>query len=283
ANPQSGSCTIDGGAVAGSSGGGGSSPIVSVFGRTGIVTSQAGDYSFSQLSGTVAPAQLAGGIDAGKISGGTVSSTAFGYLANVSGDIQAQINGKSAATHTHTVTGDVTGDLGSLVVSRIQTQPVAATPASDGQVLTWSAASGQWQPQTVASPSAGGNVPSTLGLSMSSATTLTIGANCSAAAPCNVGFGNLVQAVVNPATVTLTAGTGTAYIYVDQTGTVTVGHNLTLLCSSACQATSGVTAFPAGVIPIASWQATSGTWSQGTDWRAFLATKVVNAGNGIVV
>ena len=281
ANPQSGACTIDGGSVAGSQGGG-SSAITSVFGRTGIITAQAGDYAFSQLSGTVNASQLPSGIDAGKIAGGTVSSTAFGYLTNVRSDVQSQIDSKSTIGHSHTASGDVSGDLTNTTVTRVQGQAVAATAASDGQVLTWSDALHQWQPQTVAAGS-GGGVPGVLTVTLSSATTLTIGANCSAAAPCNAGFGNRVQQFINPATVTLSSGTGTAYVYIDSSGTLTVGHNLTLTCSAACQAFSGVTSFPSGAIPIATWQSTNGTWSaQGTDWRAFLSTKVINAGQGIV-
>src|SRR5579859_2316722 len=39
-------------------GGGGGGAVASVFGRAGVVTAQTGDYSFSQISGTVAAAQL---------------------------------------------------------------------------------------------------------------------------------------------------------------------------------------------------------------------------------
>lgn len=38
----------------------GSFPVTSVFSRTGVITSQTGDYSFSQISGTVSNSQLSG-------------------------------------------------------------------------------------------------------------------------------------------------------------------------------------------------------------------------------
>jgi hypothetical protein len=73
-------------------------------------------------------------------------------------------------------------------------------------------------------------------------------------------------------------------MYVGQTGTVTVGHNLSVSCSAGCQAQPGITAFPTDVIPIATWNASSGTWAeQGSDWRSWLSTKVLSAGQGIMV
>lgn len=57
---------------------------------------------------TAVAADLPAGIDAAKISGGTVSNTEFDRLDGVTGAIQGQIDGKAALIHTH-VPGDVTG------------------------------------------------------------------------------------------------------------------------------------------------------------------------------
>ena len=54
--PQSGRCVVN---ASGGAGGGGSGAVSSVFGRTGAVTAQAGDYSFSQISGQLALSQIA--------------------------------------------------------------------------------------------------------------------------------------------------------------------------------------------------------------------------------
>jgi hypothetical protein len=54
---QSGRCVVN--ASGGSGGGGGTGAVSSVFGRTGAVTAQAGDYSFSQISGYLALNQIA--------------------------------------------------------------------------------------------------------------------------------------------------------------------------------------------------------------------------------
>src|ERR1035438_5839300 len=65
--------------------------VSSVFGRSGAVSAATGDYSFLQISGSLSNTQLPAGIDATKIGTGSVSNTKLGYLANVTGDIQAQL------------------------------------------------------------------------------------------------------------------------------------------------------------------------------------------------
>ena len=396
--------------------------VSGVFGRTGAVTAQTGDYSFPQISGTVTDPQVATGINATKIGGGSVSNTAFGYLANVTSDIQAQLNGKSAASHTHSIGGDVTGStLAATTVTSVQSRSVASTPPSNGQALIWNSSANQWQPQfpggasqslggdlsgtvanaTVASiqnrlvsttPPTGGQVmtwnsgtnrweaqtlPNTLngsysssfasqttvtipgtvhqlgtanllvgcydtsspsqqvqpntvgvntatydvtitflvpqsgrcvvsaggaggvgggagasmasqlgdfGVTWTSGAMLTLGPNCSASTPCNVRLGTNVYRFVSGTSVTVSSGTGTAYIYIDANGVLTVGHNLTLACASPCAAVSGVNGFPLNSIPLFTWTATGGAWdaSGGMDQRAALSTRLLTAGTGIV-
>jgi len=65
--------------------------VSTVFGRSGAVAAQTGDYSFSQISGTVGGTQIAAGVDASKIGAGAVDNTTFGYLAGVTGSIQGQL------------------------------------------------------------------------------------------------------------------------------------------------------------------------------------------------
>jgi len=396
--------------------------VSAVFGRTGAVTAQTGDYSFSQISGTVTDPQVAAGVNATKIGTGAVSNTAFGYLANVTSDVQAQLNGKAAASHTHSIGGDVTGSsLAATTVAAVQNRSVAATAPSNGQALMWNSSANQWQPQfpsgsaqslggdlmgtvanaTVASiqnrvisttPPTNGQVmtwnsgtnrweaqtlpnsssgsyaasfasqttvtiPGTVhqlgtsnllvacydtstpsqqvqpnsvavntatydvtvtfsvaqsgrcvvtaggaggggtggGVSMvsqlgdfsvtwTSGAMLTVGPNCSAGTPCNVRVGNNVRHFVSGTSITISAGTGTAYVYVDANGVLTVGHNLTVACSAPCSAMPGITAFPVNSIPLYTWTATGGAWdaSGGVDQRAALSGKVLTAGTGVV-
>ena len=123
-----------------------------------------------------------------------------------------------------------------------------------------------------------------LGLVMTSPTVLTVGLNCSTVTPCNVRLGNTVYSVTNGSTITLTAGGGTLYLYVDASGALVAGHNLTLTCGGVCAAVSGVTAFPVGSIPLYTWTATGGHWDTngGSDKRAFLSTRSLGGGAGIV-
>jgi hypothetical protein len=116
-----------------------------------------------------------------------------------------------------------------------------------------------------------------------SATTLSIGANCTTSTPCVVRFGALVYSFGSSATVTISAGSGLALVYVSSAGALTVGHNVTASCGSGCVAQSGVTAFPADAIPLFTWSATNGSWDAngGADQRAFLSAKSVIAGLGI--
>jgi hypothetical protein len=165
---------------------------LSVFGRTGAIVAQTGDYSFAQISGTIAGFQLpaANGDLSGalpgptvvKIQGRPVSSTiplagqflgwdgaqwtpqnAAGGLTSVfgrSGAVSAQsgdytfgqIGGSVANGQLPAAGGDLSGTLASATVSRLQNRPMAASAPSAGQVLTWDGA--QWKPQT---PSSGGS------------------------------------------------------------------------------------------------------------------------------
>jgi len=342
--------------------------VSGVFGRTGAVTAQAGDYSFAQISGTVADAQVSTGINANKIGAGNVGNSAFGYLANVTGDIQTQLNGKASTAQA--AGGDANGTLGSMTVTKLQNRAVAPTAPSNGQVLTWNSSSNRWEPQVPSGSSGAGTgsyatsfagqttvtipgathqlgtanflvgcydtsvvpnavvIPSTVtvsptsydvvvtfsmaqsgrcvlsaggaggsggggagmasqlgdfSVSWTSATVLTVGPNCSPSTPCNARLGSNVIRVVNSSTVTLTGGTGVAYMYIDPNGVLTVGHNMTLSCMAPCNAVSGVTSFPVNSLPLFSWSATAGSWDTtgGVDKRAVLSTKILSAGLGI--
>jgi hypothetical protein len=125
------------------------------------------------------------------------------------------------------------------------------------------------------------SAPNVLAVS-ASGSTLSIGANCTAASPCNVRVGGTIYAFLNGMTATLSGGSGPAYIYVASSGLLTVGQNMTLTCAGGCAAQAGVTAFPTDSYPIAVWTASSGAWSQsGVDARALLGRDLVDAGSGL--
>jgi hypothetical protein len=132
----------------------------------------------------------------------------------------------------------------------------------------------------------GASMASQLGdfaVTRTSATVLTIGANCSVTTPCTVRFGSLVYSFASVGSVTVSAGTGLAYIYVSSAGALTIGHNITASCTAGCIALSGVTSFPADAIPLFTWSASGGTWDAagGVDQRALLSSKSIVASTGL--
>ncbi len=89
------------------------------------------------------------------------------------------------------------------------------------------------------------------------------------------------------ATVNLTSGSGMAYLYLDGslgTPALRIRQNgLSVNCNGMSCATEEGVAFPPQSIPLATWNATTGVWdiAGGTDLRAMLTQKEVNAGVGL--
>ncbi len=146
------------------------------------------------------------------------------------------------------------------------------------------ASSNNWFPE-----GSGGSSSPALAVLGTSATgsVLTIGASCSSGSPCNVRVGSTVFGFTTTASATVASGSGAAFVYIDNTGALTVGHNLgsgNLTCSGPCVALNGVTAFPPDSTPLWIWTAASGAWipNSGLDQRAFLSQKVVSCGANLL-
>src|SRR5260370_6319173 len=89
--------------------------------------------------------------------------------------------------------GDISGPVSAVSVIQIQGRVVSSAAPASGQALAWNANTNRWEPQTVAGGSGGpgATMPSQLGglaVTRTSASTLTIGANCPASTPCNRHF-----------------------------------------------------------------------------------------------
>ena len=202
--------------------------------------------------------------------------------------VASSSSGTNSSVST-TTGGDIYGPISSVTVTRLQNKPVAAISPADGQVLTWSQAAGQWQPLSPTGTGSGTTTQSAslsvLGVTYTSANTLSIGSGCSIANPCNVRFGNNVISITTSSTVTWQSGAGTAFIYVTTNGTVTVGSSLSLTCSSSCIAASSVSSFPVNTIPIFTWNAVLNGWDPagGQDARAYLSNKLISAGTGVII
>src|SRR5215831_18027685 len=163
--------------------------VSSVFGRTGLVTAQTGDYQFSQIGGTVAVGQLPssggdlnGSITSARVTGlqnrtvsttvpstgqalvwdgtqwapqtvgGTVS-TIFGRAGAVTaqtGDYSfGQISGTVGTSQLPTAGGDLSGNLSAPTVAKLQGRTMSATAPTSGQVLAWNGS--QWAPSNATS------------------------------------------------------------------------------------------------------------------------------------
>jgi len=158
------------------------------------------------------------------------------------------------------------------------------TTATPGANLYGCASANTWSLQSGGGGAQNASQLLDLAVTRTSSTMLAIGAVCSPTTPCNVRLGSVTFSFTTSTSATISAGTGTAFVYVDSSGNLTVGHNLTVGCSSGCVAASGITAFPSDSVPLFTWTATSGTWdtSGGADRRAFQSTTNVAAGTGLL-
>lgn len=117
------------------------------------------------------------------------------------------------------------------------------------------------------------------------ATTLVFGSSCSATKPCLVRVGAQLYTFTSSSSITLTSGTGLAYIYISRAGALTVSHDVQLSCSG-CTPIAEAPSIPADAIPLFSWTATDGAWDAngGSDLRSSFSTApAVIAGIGTVV
>jgi len=113
---------------------------------------------------------------------------------------------------------------------------------------------------------------------------LTIGQNCSTVTPCNVRIGSVTYSISAPASLSISGGTGLAYIFVASNGALTVGSSLAVTCNSVCVVQNGVSGFPPGSVPLFTASATNGVWNANgiSDYRAFLSVKNVVGSSGVV-
>lgn len=111
----------------------GAAPVTSVFGRTGAVTAQTGDYTYSQV-----------GADAS----GSASA------------VQSNLNSHTGNTsNPHSVTASQVGNsTAQWNADKLQGRNVVSTAPTNGQALAWNSTSSQWEPQTISSSGGSPNV-----------------------------------------------------------------------------------------------------------------------------
>jgi hypothetical protein len=109
----------------------------------GTLELQGHEHDASDISSGTLPVSR-GGTGATSFTGGRcIQSSADGQSLTVASGACA-VDG-----HSHTLAGDVTGDVGSTTVARIRGRNVSSAAPSDGQALVWSASESQWKPATV--------------------------------------------------------------------------------------------------------------------------------------
>jgi hypothetical protein len=114
---------------------------------------------------------------------------------------------------------------------------------------------------------------------------LTLGIGCSASNPCNARLGDTVYSFKTSGVITPAGSTsGLVLVYVDGAGNLTAGSTVALTCER-CVYAAGVTSFPSNSIPLFTWTLTSGSFdgAGGTDYRAFLSSKNLSSGTGIII
>jgi hypothetical protein len=195
------------------------------------------------------------------------------------------VNGSGGGTPIP-LTGDLGGTTAAASVVALQGFGISATPPTDSEILTWSSLAQQWQPQA---PGAGGvsgsSTLNAVSVTYQSAVALVIGSTCTTVLPCNVRFGSTVYSFTQNATVSVSGGSGSIYIYVTSTGVITASSSdVGLVCTSGC-AIASQDGFPSNTIPVAVWTANNGVLDQlgGHDERAFLSSKALGSGVGMVV
>lgn len=113
---------------------------------------------------------------------------------------------------------------------------------------------------------------------------LRVAQDCSESRPCRVRFGNTVQLIKSGGAVRLSGSrSGLVLLYVEPSGRLVAGSTLDLACEG-CRYARGVNQFPVDSIPLFTWSAADGKFlpTGGTDYRAYMATKNVASGSGMV-
>ena len=127
------------------------SPLSSVFGRTGAVAAQAGDYTTAQVT------------ESGNLYFTNArAQAAFSFPGAVTLNSGA-VNCPTCITTTTAADTDLSGTFPHLSVNKIQGRAVAATPQADLQYLGWNNTAGWWEPKTLSGSGPGPEIPSVFG------------------------------------------------------------------------------------------------------------------------
>ncbi len=217
-------------------------------------------------------------------------------LPSMTGNANRVLSNNGSVSDWRLVGGDLTGSPDSFSVTGLRGRTVSNAAPAGGQALVWNSSTSQWEPQAQSGSGGGGGgagMASQLGdlaATRVSSTALTVGANCSAATPCNVRLGEATAQFTTSATINNTTGSGIVRVFIDGSVSPPIlrirgfGGVAPTCTGMSCVVDTGV-AFPTDSIPLFTWTATGGTWDAagGVDYRAFLSTLRVVGGPGMSI
>jgi hypothetical protein len=156
--------------------------------------------------------------------------------------------------------------------------------APSGQNLYGCSSGNTW---ALMSGDGGSTGPQNFSALRNSATTFTIGNECSLAKPCTFRAGGVLREITGPASVSLQSApaAGNLFIYLTAEGNLELGHspNLSVSCGG-CTVQSGLTGFPENSIPLYRWAAGTPAGelaSEPIDLRSSFEEDFVEAGFGL--
>ena len=153
--------------------------------------------------------------------------------------------GNGTAAEWRSLSGDVTGSPEALVVKGLRAVEVAATAPLDGQVLVFKAALNRWEPGSM--PAVAPAWPVT----RASNSVLTVGAGP------GLRIGSTYCQLPTDASVTVSGGTGSLFLFVRPTCQIVVAHNIAVSGCTSCVAVAGA-GYEPNSFPLAKWDVTGG-------------------------
>jgi hypothetical protein len=261
--------------------------------KTGTVfpsTCSVGEMYFKTDAGAGANLYACTATNIWSLEGGSGTSS----LPAMTGNTNRVLSNNGSAADWRLVGGDITGSPDNLSVIGLRGRIVSAAAPTGGQALVWNSSTVQWEPQNQSGSGGSGGVIMAsqfgdLAASRVSNNVLSVGANCSAATPCNVRLGEATAQFTTSATITATTGDGIIRVFIDGSVSPPIlrvrGSGIAPSCVGMnCAVDAGV-AFPTDSIPLFTWTASGGSWDAlgGVDYRAFLSTLRVVGGPGMSV
>lgn len=243
-------------------------PVTSVFTRTGAITAQNGDYSYSQISGSI-PAVTSFSVTAGtgiNVSGSPITSTGTINITNTAPDKTVVLNNGTGinitGTYPNFTVTNTSPSSGGTVTSVGMTAPsvfsVSATPITGSGTLGLAWTTGQTQNQVLASPNGSSGVIGLRSLVANDIPALPYVTSVGTSAPLSGG------AITGSGTISITKATSTTDGYLSSTDWATFNSKISQNQIVTSTATGDVTWSTSGTNTLSPVTTLKNTGTQGT-------------------